>query len=138
MPEWAGQFYPWAHLIGRILFAMAFVGSGWEYLRRLGGVSANASSAGVPGPRVMTAFTGIALVAGGLMVALGWRRFIGAGLIAIFLFLTAFMMHPFWKEPDPQARSHQRAHFMNDLALAGAALLIAYYAGWDWPFALGN
>ncbi len=54
----------------------------------------------------------------------------------MFLLSTAFVMHPFWKESDPQASMNEMSHFMKDLALAGAALLIAFYAGMPWPMSL--
>ncbi|MDH3497477.1 MAG: DoxX family protein, partial [Gemmatimonadota bacterium] len=87
---------------------------------------------------VMTVGTGLMILVGGVTVLLGWHRFIGAGLLVLFLVSTAFLMHPFWKEQDPTARMNEMAHFQKDLAPAGAALLLAYYAGWPWPFSLGG
>ena len=59
-----------------------------------------------------------------------------AGMLVIFLMPKAIMMHPFWKEKDPMARRNGMSHFMKDLALAGAALFIAYYSGSAWPMAV--
>jgi hypothetical protein len=59
-------------------------------------------------------------VAGGLSVALG------ALLILAFLLPVAFFMHAFWKETDEQAKANQMAHFMKNMAMAGAALVILY------------
>ena len=75
---------------------------------------------------------------GGALVLLGWSRFIGAGLLVIFLLPTAFLMHPFWKESDPAVKQNEMAHFLKVLALAGAALLIAYYGGTYWPMSFGG
>lgn len=138
MPDSAVQFYPWAHVIGRALFSMVFILSGMNNLMKLNDMAAYAGGKGVPAPKVATALSGLMLVAGGIFVVIGWTRFIGAGLLVIFLVPTAFMMHPFWKEQDPVMRANETAHFMKDLALAGAALLVAYYAGWDWPMSVGG
>jgi uncharacterized membrane protein YphA (DoxX/SURF4 family) len=92
----------------------------------------------VPAAKPATIVTGLMILTGGILVALGWHRFIGAGLIALFAIPTAFMMHAFWKETDPNSRAVEQAHFFKDLALGGAALVVAYYAGGDWPFALGT
>ena len=89
-----------------------------------------------PAAKAATAISGLMIVAGAAMVLLGWHRFIGAGLLVIYLIPKAFMIHPFWKESDPQASMNEMSHFMKDLALAGAALLIAFYAALPWPMSL--
>ncbi len=138
MPDWVWQFYPWVHLTGRVLFGMVFIGSGMNHLMKLNDMAAYADSKGVPAAKLATAVAGIMILAGGLMVVLGWSRFIGAGLLVIFLVPTAFIMHPFWKERDPATRMNEMSHFMKDLALAGAALFIAFYAYQEWPMSMGG
>ena len=91
----------------------------------------------VPGAKPVVGTIEIAVLIAGVFVLLGWHRFIGAGVIAIFLVLTAPLVHPFWKEDVPAARMSAMSHFMKDLALAGAALLIAFYSGGDWPASFG-
>ncbi len=135
MPQ---ELWPWMHLIGRILFAAVFIGSGFGHLTQLNNTSAYAQSKGVPAPKLAAAVTGVMIVAGGVSIALGWHRFIGAGLLVIFLVPTAFVMHAFWRVQEPMARQNEMAHFMKDLALAGAALFIAFYAGHAWPMSLGG
>ncbi len=135
MPD---ALYPWMHLIGRILFSMIFVMAGMNHLVKYKDMVAYAQSRGAPQPKVTVPITGVMAVVGGVLVLLGWHRFIGAGLIAIFLLLTAVLMHSFWKETDPTAKQNEMAHFMKDLSMAGAALLIAFYAGTHWPMSLGG
>ena len=125
------------HVVGRVLFSMMFIMSGMNHLMKLNDTSAYAKSKGVPAPKALTVVSGLMIMVGGVLVLLGWHRFIGAGLIAIFLFLTAMIMHAFWKETDPAARMNEMAHFMKDLAMAGAALLIAFYSRTVWPMSLG-
>ncbi len=125
------------HVVGRVLFSMMFIMSGMNHLMKLNDMSAYAESKGVPAPKVLTAVSGLMIMVGGVLVLIGWHRFIGAGLIAVFLLPTAMLMHAFWKETDPAARMNEMAHFMKDMAMAGAALLIAFYAPTVWPISLG-
>jgi uncharacterized membrane protein YphA (DoxX/SURF4 family) len=138
MPVWMEAMYDPAHLVGRVLFSLVFVISGLGHLTHTGAMAGYAASRGVPAAKPATIVTGLMIITGGILVMLGWHRFIGAGLLVVFLIPTAFVMHPFWKETDPGRRAAERAHFLKDLALGGAALFVAYYAGTDWPFALGT
>ncbi len=124
------------HLGGRVLFCMLFIMMGMMHFVKLDDVSAMAASKGVPAAKPATIVSGLMILVGGLFVLLGWHRFIGAGLIAIFLLISATLTHQFWKESDPMAKMNEMAHFMKDLALAGAALLIAFYASSFWPMTL--
>lgn len=135
MPE---QLYPWMHLVGRILFVLLFIMSGMNHLLKLNDMTGYAQSRGLPAAKAATVVSGLVILVGGVLVVLGWHRFIGAGLLVIFLVLSAFTMHAFWKETDPMAKMNEMVHFMKDLALAGAALFIAYYAGVSWPMSLGG
>lgn len=138
MPEPLYFLYPWMHLFGRIFFSLIFIMSGLGHLMTLEQTAQYAQSKGLPAPKAAAALSGVVIVVGGVLVLIGWTRFIGAGLLFLFLVPNAFLMHPFWKEADPAARQNEMAHFMKDLALAGTALLIAYYAGGWWPMSLGG
>lgn len=130
------ELYPWMHLAGRTLFAMIFIMSGLNHLMQREAMTQYARGRNLPAPGAAVVISGIVILAAGLMIALGWSRFIAAGLLFLFLLATAFLMHPFWKEEDPQAQQNEMTHFLKDLALAGAALLVAYYAGNPWPLSL--
>ncbi len=130
--------YPWMHLIGRILLALVFVYSGIGHLTQTKAMVGYAQSKNAPAPNITVPLSGIMIIVGALLVLLGWHRFIGAGLLVIFMVPTAFVMHAFWKVTDPMARVGERAHFLKDLALAGAALLLAFYGGGPWPMSLGG
>ena len=138
MPEWTQSFYDVGHLVGRLLLGYIFITSGWNHLTRTGALIGYASSKGVPAPRFFVLLTGAMIFVGAILIILGWHRFIGACLLILFLLPVAFIMHAFWKETDPMARMNERIHFQKDLGLAGAAMLIAYYAGEVWPLSLGG
>lgn len=130
--------YPWMHLVGRVLFAMVFIAGGISHFAKWNDMTAYATSKGVPMAKAGVAITGLMSLVGGVLVVLGWHRFIGAGLLAIFMLLTSTMMHAFWKEKDPMARMTEMSQFQKDLALGGAALVLAFYAGWSWPMSLSG
>ncbi len=116
-------------LIGRILFAMLFIGSGVAHVMKADMMAGYAASKGVPQAKLATIGSGLLIIVGGLMVLLGLYADLGALLLVIFLVPTAILMHAFWKETDPAAKQLEMVSFQKDIALAGAALLImALYA----------
>jgi uncharacterized membrane protein YphA (DoxX/SURF4 family) len=127
------------YLLGRILFAMIFIGSGFGHLTQLDATAQYAQSKGVPAPKLMTAVTGLMMLAGGFSVMLGFWMEIGTWLIVIFLLPAAFIMHNFWTVQDPMQKQMEMAHFMKDLSMAGAALILYWViqtSGYG-PFTIG-
>lgn len=110
-------------LAGRALFALIFVMSGLTAHLRKEGVE-YARAYGAPAPELMVPLSGLAIVTGGLSVALGAWADLGALLLAAFLLPTAFYMHAFWKEEDQQMQQVQMAQFMKNVAMFGGALVI--------------
>lgn len=117
--------------IGRILFALLFIGSGLGHLTQRDAMTAYAESKGVPAANALVPLTGLMIIAGGISVLLWSWVDVGAWLLALFLFATAFKMHAFWKEEDETTRQVETAMFMKNLALAGAA--IVFYVLYQWP-----
>lgn len=111
-------------LIGRILFAMLFLGSGAAHVMKADMMAGYAASKGVPQAKLATIGSGLLIIVGGLMVLLGIYADLGALLLVIFLVPTAILMHAFWKETDPAAKQMEMVSFQKDIALAGAALII--------------
>lgn len=111
-------------LIGRILFAMLFLGSGAAHVMKADMMAGYAASKGVPQAKLATIGSGLLIIVGGLMVLLGVYADLGALLLVIFLVPTAILMHAFWKETDPAAKQMEMVSFQKDIALAGAALII--------------
>ena len=113
-------------LIGRILFGVLFVYSGFGHFAAGEAMQGYARQQGAPAPALTVPLTGAVILVSGLAVILGVFADLAALLIAGFLFLTAFIMHAFWKVQDPQARQMEQIQFSKDLALAGAALVLFY------------
>lgn len=113
-------------LLGRILFSAIFLMSGMGHLTQSESMGQYAGSKGVPAPRIMVILTGIMIVLGGFSVLLGMYVNIGALLLVLFLIPAALYMHDFWNIEDPQESQNEQIHFMKNMSMAGAALLIWY------------
>jgi uncharacterized membrane protein YphA (DoxX/SURF4 family) len=130
--------HPWMHILGRVMFGLAFVVLTIGHFTNTPAMVGYAASRGVPAPKITVLLTGVMGLVGGITVMLGQNRFIGGGLIFLFMVLTSTLVHHFWTEKDPMARMNEMIHFWKDIALGGAALFMAYYAGWTWPMSLGG
>jgi uncharacterized membrane protein YphA (DoxX/SURF4 family) len=117
---WSG-----ADWLGRILFSVLFLHSGFSHLTQRQGFAAYAKSKGVPAATAAVVVTGVMILAGGAMILVNWHPIVGCLLLILFLIPTAFTMHNFWTLSDPMQKAGDRAHFLKDIALAGAALLYA-------------
>ncbi|MGH7549743.1 MAG: DoxX family protein [Gemmatimonadota bacterium] len=130
----------WLYLIGRILFSLIFLMSGFGHLTQSDAMSQYAASKGVPAPKAATIVSGLMILAGGLSILFGAYMEIGTWLIVFFLLPTSFMMHDFWKVEDPGHRQVEQAMFMKNLSMTGAALVFYWLVqthGYG-PFALGQ
>lgn len=128
------------YLIGRILFAMIFLGSGWGHFAQREGMTQYAAAKGVPAPGAAVVLSGAMILAGGLSVLLGVWMEIGTWLIVIFLLAAALKVHDFWTLTDPMQRQGEQAQFMKNLSMAGAALILYWLVqthGYG-PFVLGQ
>jgi uncharacterized membrane protein YphA (DoxX/SURF4 family) len=68
---------------------------------------------------------GAAQVLGGLALATGKGRRLGAVLLAASLVPTTLAGHSFWQETDKTAKGAQKVQFMKNLGLMGGLLLAA-------------
>ena len=68
---------------------------------------------------------GVVQVVGGLALATGKGRRLGAAALAATLLPVTVAGHPFWQVKDKEARQAQRVQFMKNLGLLGGLLLAA-------------
>ena len=128
-------------LVGRLVFAFFFLYSGFNHLTKLGMYAQLAGASGVPAPTLLTAISGLMLIAGGLSVLLGVQVRLGVLLIAAFLIPAAFTVHKFWGIADPMMAANQAAHFWKNITLAGACLMISGFVTLypaRWPYSIGR
>ena len=118
-------------LIGRILFAYLFIGSGIGHLTQTAAMAGYAESRGVSNSKLMVQISGVAMILGAVSIVFGIWGDIGALGLAILLVITAVMMHAFWKETDATNKMMEMVQFNKDIALAGGALAIFYLLSFD-------
>jgi uncharacterized membrane protein YphA (DoxX/SURF4 family) len=112
-------------LIGRILYALIFVGSGFAgHLGQTEATAGYAEMRGVPNSKLLTQISGVLIAAGGLGVMLGvWADLAALGLAAYSL-IGAFMVHHFWTDEDPMMQQVEMSMFMKNLSIAGGGILL--------------
>ena len=120
--------------LGRVLFAAIFLLAVPSHFSSQ--TVTYAAAHGVPAANVMVPLSGILALVGGLSVAFGYWTRLGAWLLVLFLVPVTAMMHDFWTVGDVMMARMQQAMFLKNLALIGAALLIAYFGGG--PFSLDH
>jgi putative oxidoreductase len=124
-------------LLGRVFYSCVFIMSGLGHLtaqRKI--LTGFLKSKGLPAPGLLVIASGLVELAGGILIVLGYYAQWGAWLIVLFLVPVTFIIHNFWTVKNPQARMTEMANFNKNLALLGAALLIAYFGSGS--LSLGN
>jgi uncharacterized membrane protein YphA (DoxX/SURF4 family) len=68
---------------------------------------------------------GATQILGGLALASGRGRRVGAMLLAASLIPSTAAKHPFWTRDDPEERALDKSHFLKNVSLLGGVLLAA-------------
>src|SRR5216117_4000222 len=106
-------------LIARVVFSFFFIYSGFNHLTKLSMYAQYAGASGVPAPTLLTALSGLMILAGGLSILLGVKAQWGSLLIAAFLIPRRSRCTSFGELPMMMA-ANQAAHFWKNIALTGA------------------
>jgi putative oxidoreductase len=121
-------------LLGRILFALIFITSGFSHFKAQ--TIQHAASHGVIMPNFLVPASGVLAILGALSIILGYHTKIGALMIIAFLVPVTLTMHNFWTLSNPQERMIQSIMFMKNISMLGGALLILYFGAG--PMSLDN
>jgi putative oxidoreductase len=114
----------WLPVAGRTLFVIYFILMGSSHLLNFKEHSALLRRKGVPLPKAATLLTVFMMVVGGILVLFDWHKGIGAALLFGIIFPAPFFLHHFWNETESYSWLSEFAHFIKDISLAGAALLL--------------
>lgn len=114
----------WLAIAGRLLFVVYFLLMGLSHLWNFNEHAALLRRKGVPLPAAATALTIVTMVGGSVLLLLGWHVALGAALLAAIILPAPFFLHHFWTESESYARLSEFAHFVKDLSLGGAALML--------------
>ncbi len=109
---------------GRILFVIYFFLMGFSHMLNFKEHADLLSRKGVPLPAAATILTVVMMIGGGVLVLFNWHKWIGAALLFGIIFPAPFFLHHFWNETESYPRLSEYAHFIKDISLAGAALLL--------------
>ena len=111
-------------IIGRTLFVIYFILMGSSHLFNFPEHAALLKRKGVPLPAAATILTIVMMIGGGVLVLFNWHKWIGAAMLFGIIFPAPFFLHHFWNETESYSRLSEFAHFIKDISLAGAALLL--------------
>ena len=119
-------------LLARIFIGGIFVYSGFGKLTGLEGFAASLAKNGVPMAHVMAVVGAAVELFGGLAIVLGLQTRYAALLMAAFTISATLISHRFWELQDAAALKQQSVHFMKNLAILGAFLLLFVQGGGCW------
>jgi len=111
-------------VLGRILLGGYFVMSGFNHFKNLDMLAGYAQSKGVPMHKASVLLTGLMMLLGGLGILLGVYIQLSIILLAVFLVVTTFKMHQYWKVSDPMYKMGEQVNFYKNLGLLGAVLML--------------
>ena len=130
--------WPWMHLAGRVIFAISLMVLSAGHFTSTDAIAGYAAMKKTPAPKAAVLVSGTMVWAGAILIALGWHRFIGSGLVILFLVPVSFKIHSYWTQTDQAMRTMDQVQFWKNMGLAGAALFFAAYSRFDWPMSLGH
>ncbi|MBI2591610.1 MAG: DoxX family protein [Candidatus Brennerbacteria bacterium] len=122
-------------LIGRVIFGGYWLMSGFNHFRMKKMLEGYTASKGIPSPSFMVMFSGFWLLIIGFALVLGIYTDIALLMLAAFLIAVSVFMHDFWKVSDPNTKMMEMIHFMKNMALLGATLIM-YMIPVPWPYSV--
>ncbi len=122
-----GPTLPGSHFAvaaGRAMLGALFVVSGLLKIGRFAGVAASLAALGMPISQGVAGLVIVLEVGTGLALVCGWHVRIAATILVPFVVMATLMFHPFWAA-DASAYGNQLNHFLKNIALLGALLMVA-------------
>jgi putative oxidoreductase len=116
-------------VIGRLLFALIFLKSGFGKITGFAGTAGFMASKGMPFADVLLVGAIVFELGGAIMLIVGWRVHWGALLLILFMIPATLMFHNFWAVEAAQY-TNQINHFMKNVAILGGLFYVmAFGAG---------
>lgn len=107
-------------LAARVCLSLIFIRAGINHLITFSGFVDTISGLGVPLSPLAALLAIVFLIAGGVMILLGFKTQIGAILVILFLIPTTLVVH------NPLADPSQWTAFLKNLGLIGGLLMVIY------------
>ena len=111
-------------IIGKVLFAYLFITSGINHFKSVDAMTGYAQYKKLPLAKPMVLLSGVLLVVAPILVIFGVLEVLALSSLAVFLLLTAFIFHPYWKEKDANTKMNEMIAFNKEISLLGAILVI--------------
>jgi len=113
-------------LLGRILVAIPFLWLGIMKIEQYHFYAGMLAAMKVPKPSIALVIVIIIEVLGGLCLVIGWKTRLWAWLMFLYLIPVTLTAHNYWTYSGA-ARVDEMIHFLKNLAILGALLLIAAF-----------
>ncbi len=113
----------WGVLLGRLLLAAVFLQSGYDKVFNFGRTVKLMTSQGIPAPEILLPPSIIILLAGGVMLLIGWKARWAALALIVFMVPATLYFHSFWTYPEAQF-VNQFHHFFKNMGIIGALFMI--------------
>jgi putative oxidoreductase len=110
--------------IGQLVLGAYFILMGLMHFMKMSSMTSYAQVKGLPAPQMGVALSGAVLALGGAGILLQQYVDYSIYVLAIFLVVAAFMFHNFWKDTDPNQKMGNMSHFLKNMALAAALLMM--------------
>lgn len=110
--------------LGHVLLSGIFILGGADAFAKPGGRVKAVEKAGISEPEAAVVLNGAVMIAGGTALALGFFPKLAATVLIGSLIPTTLVGHAFWKEADAAIVKNQRTHFLKNLGLIGALILV--------------
>lgn len=123
MEALCGLSKTWGVLLGRVCLAAIFLQSGYDKLFNFDKAVRLMASKNMPMPEILLLPAIVILLAGGLMLLVGWRARWAALALILFMIPATLVFHSFWTYPEAQF-VNQFHHFFKNLAIIGALLMV--------------
>jgi putative oxidoreductase len=112
-------------ILGRLLLAAIFLVSPLvNLIPNFSATTTAMQTAGVPAPSIFLSVAIAMLIAGSLALIAGYQARCGALLLLIFLVPATYYFHAPWKAGNAAEAGQQIIHFLKNIGLMGAMLLI--------------
>lgn len=113
----------WGVLFGRALVALIFLQSGIDKVLNFDKTVKLMASKAIPMPDILLIPAIVILLAGGVMLLVGWKARGAALALIVFMIPTTLYFHSFWTYPDAQY-VNQFHHFLKNIAIIGSLFIL--------------
>jgi putative oxidoreductase len=113
----------YAPLAGRMLLAFIFLQSGYDKVVNYDKVVKLMVVKSIPVPEILLVPAIVILLAGGIMLLVGWKARWAALALIVFMVPATLYFHNYWTYPEAQ-QLNQFHHFVKNLAIIGALLIV--------------